>query len=147
MNLDLPEAVLTAIRDANRHASAGDPEAAEAAYQKLLQIVGDDDYQAAAVLHMYAVVVQDPERKIHLNLDALDHAESAENFPPALFASLYGNIGYSYLEAGDHAQARVWYGKAEAAASGLDDDDYGRMVRDGISSNLAALLDGAGDAP
>lgn len=139
MNLDLPPPLLDAIRNANALAVAGDGAAAEAEYERLLRAAGDDDYQAAAVLHMYAVIVDDPDRKMQLNIEALACAERSAGFPAALFASLYGNIGYSHLSSGDRDSARQWYEKAAAAASGLDDDEYGRLVREGIKKNLAAL--------
>jgi DNA-directed RNA polymerase subunit RPC12/RpoP len=76
-----------------------------------------------------------------INTDALRRAERVgeRRFPGALFASLYANIGYSKIELGDREDARRWYVKAEEAAGGLDDDDYGRMVRAGIRRQLDEL--------
>lgn len=130
---------MSALRAAGSLAAKGDNASAAAAYRALLDELGDDDYQAAAVLHMYAIVIDDPRQKLQVNEDALARAIRSDQFPPALFASLLANLGYSHRELGDVDEARSWYTKAKAAAAGLDNDDYGLQVRAGIERELVLL--------
>jgi hypothetical protein len=141
MTLDIPAATRSAIQQAGALAAGGDMVGAEAAYKALLHSVADDDYQSAAVGHMYAVIVSDPRTKLEINEEALARAEKSDRFPVALFASLYGNVGFSHVALGNRTEARRWYLKAQDAARGLDDDEYGTMVRQSISDHLDALRD------
>lgn len=146
MKLDVSDATTAAIRTASELAAAGKLDEAVAAYEQLLDEVATSDYETAAVAHMYAIIVEDPQEKLAINEKALRAAEAcAGEFPPQLFASLYANVGYSKRELGDLVDARRWYEKAVAAADALDDgDDYGRMVRAGIASQLRLLDDNVG---
>ena len=142
MSLDLPEPVLAEIRRAQSLAASGNAEGASDAYRALLDQVNGDAMQAVAVLHMWAVMVDDPQEKLALNEDALRRADAAPDFPPPLRASLFGNLGFSHRELGDDEAARSWYLEAKVAAAGLPDDDYGRMVRQGIDAQLDLLSSG-----
>lgn len=139
MKLDISDETMTSIRKAQGLAAAGNIAEAMSEYRQLLDSLADNDYEASAVGHMYALIVDDPTEKLAINEQALRSAEICDGFPPQLFASLYGNIGYSKIELGDRHDARRWYEKAAVAANGLDDDDYGRMVRAGIASQLQSL--------
>lgn len=129
------------MRKAQDFASGGNLDEAVREYKRLLESVSGNDYETAAVAHMYAVIVDDPAEKLAINEEALRSAERCDRFPPQLFASLYGNIGYSKIQLGDRDAAKGWYEKAAVAADGLDDDDYGRMVREGIAGQLRSLRD------
>jgi len=141
MNLEISAETTTAIRAAQATAAAGDVESAIRQYRELLDTLVHDDYQAAAVAHMFALIVEDPEEKLAINEDALERAQRVPDggFPAPLFASLYGNLGYSSMELGRMDIARTWYEQARLAAEDLDDDDYGRMVRSGIETQLDRL--------
>ena len=146
--LDLAPDVLAEIRRAQALAAEGDVAGAVAVYESLMAAVDDDDFHAASVAHMYAIVVDDPARKLEINEEALRRAERVTDgrFPEALHASLLANLGYSHLVLGEREAARHWYERAKEAAKGLDDDDYGRKVRAGIDGQLA-VMDKGRDGP
>jgi len=143
MKLEISDETTTAIRVAQATAAAGDVAAAVRQYRELLDALGHDDYQSAAVAHMFALIVDDPEEKLAINEDALMRAQRVPDgrFPAPLFASLYANLGYSNIELGRVDLARAWYEQARVAAAGLDDDDYGRLVRSGIETQLGRLTE------
>lgn len=141
MNLEIDDDVLTELRRAQALAADGHLAEALNAYEALLARLVERPYQAAAVAHMYALIVDDPHQKLQVNENALRFAESVpdDGFPPPLRATLYANIGYSHRELGDPDEARAWYLRAQQAADALDDDDYGRMMRAGIDNELRNL--------
>lgn len=140
MDLDISDTTRASIRAAQARAAAGDVPGAVLLYRELLGSLADDDYEGAAVAHMYALIVEDPMEKLAINEDALERAERVSSrFPKPLFASLYANLGYSKIELGEADEARRWYERAAAVATGLDDDAYGQMVRAGIEAQLAML--------
>lgn len=141
MNHDLDERVLAGIAEARALASDGNLEGEKDTYRRLLDGLDDDPKQAAGVLHMFAVIEDDLDAKLALNEDALQRAEtlSKEEFPEPLRATLYANIGWSHHSLGNSEDAVRWYERAQAAARGLDDDEYGRMMRDGIDTILTKL--------
>ena len=138
MKLDISDETMGSLRKAQELAAAGAVREAVTEYKRLLDSLADD-YETAAVAHMYALIVDDPSEKLAINEGALRAAERCGRFPPPLFASLYANIGYSKIELGDRDDARRWYEKAARSARDLDDDDYGRMVRAGIENQLRSL--------
>lgn len=122
-------------------ADGDDLESAAAAYETLLAGLEEDPVGASAVLHMYALIVDEPRTKLELNLESISRAVAAgpSSMPVALRATLMANTGYSCLQLGDTHSARTWYLLAQEAAVDLDEDDYGRMVRRNISALLAGL--------
>lgn len=120
---------------------SGDLDGARAAYRALLDAPGTDDAGAAYVLHMLAVIVDDPQSKLDLNVESLERAESAgpETFPIEMKASVFANIGYSHRALGDLDAARRWYEQAQSAADQLPDDEYGNFIRSSAQKALDAI--------
>ncbi len=129
---------LTAAADLRR---SGDMDGARATYRALLDAPTTDDAGATHALHMLAVIVDDPQSKLDLNVESLERAERAgpENFPVEMKASIYANIGYSYQALGDLDEARAWYQRAQAASNQLPDDEYGNFIRENAQKALDAL--------
>ncbi|MEY2425872.1 MAG: hypothetical protein QOI61_1444 [Actinomycetota bacterium] len=120
---------------------SGDMDGARAKYRALLDDVATDDADAATVLHLLAVIVDDPQSKLELNIESLERAEKAapNNFPAEMKSSIFANIGYSHRELGDLEEARAWYMRARATADALPDDDYGARLRENTQRELDAL--------
>lgn len=141
MTMNISDATKAGIGAAKALETAGDFDGAIDRYEALVESLGDNHYDAAVVLHMFAIAVEDPARKLSINEEALRRAEQVPGagFPKPLFASLYANVGYSKIGLGDLDAARECYLRAEAVAAGLDDDDYGENVRSEIQKRLADL--------
>ncbi|MEY2426460.1 MAG: hypothetical protein QOI61_2032 [Actinomycetota bacterium] len=140
MTHDIDDWVLDRIGVAKALADDRNAEGARSAYVALLDDLRDDPRQAAGVLHMYAIVVDDLHEKLAINEEALRLADSVgDAFPFASKATLYANIGFSHQSLGDNAAATYWYQQAKVAAAGLEDDDYGNMMRNGIDGILQRL--------
>ncbi|MEY2473708.1 MAG: hypothetical protein QOK28_3037 [Actinomycetota bacterium] len=140
MAYDIDDWVLARIGIAKGLADDGKTDDARAAYRALLEDLRDDPRQAAGVLHMYAIVIDDLHEKLAINEEALRLADSVgDAFPFASKATLYANIGFSHEALGDSAAALDWYQQAKIAAAGLDNDDYGNMMRNGIDGILSRL--------
>ena len=141
MTLNISDDTKAGIGAAKALEAAGDVNGAIRRYEALLESLADNPYEAAVVLHMLAIPVEDPARKLAVNEEALRRAEQVPDngFPRPMFASLYANVGYSKLALGDLDAARDFYRKAEAVAAGLDDDDYGNQIRSEIQKRLADL--------
>jgi hypothetical protein len=139
--IELASHVEAGLLDAANLQRAGDMDGARAKYLALLDDADTDDAGAAYVLHMLAVIVDDPKTKLDLNLDSLARAESAgpDTFPLAMQASLFANVGYSHLALGERDEARRWYVRAQQAAEQLPDDDYGKMIRENAQRAIEKL--------
>ncbi len=118
-----------------------DMDGARAKYRALLDDPETDDAGAATVLHLLAVIVDDSQAKLDLNIESLERAERAgpEKFPAEMKASIFANVGYSHRELGDLEEARRWYKRARATADELPDDDYGKRLRENTQRELDAL--------
>ena len=141
MTLDLDDHVMEGLARAQAFVGEDKIDDAKAVYEGLLDELRDDPRQAAAVAHMYAIIVDDPGEKLAINEESLRLAEAVgeDAFPVPLRATLFANIGWSHLVLGDRVAATGWYERAEEAAAGLGDDDYGNMMRNGIAAHLAKL--------
>ena len=141
MALNISDDTKAGIGAAKALEASGDLDGAIRRFEALLESLGDNHYDAAVVLHMLAIPVEDPAQKLAINEEALRRAEQVpdDGFPKPMFASLYANVGYSKVALGDLDAARHFYRKAEAVAAGLDDDDYGNQVRSEIQKRLADL--------
>ena len=131
MQLDLSPTTQAAIRTAQRLIEDGDVPAALAVYDELLRAVGDDHCEATAVLHVRALILEDPAERLWANEAALQRAELGD-LPESVRATLYANVGASHHALGHRAEARRWYERALAAA-----DDP--ALRDGVESQLSRL--------
>lgn len=120
---------------------SGDLDGARAKYRALLTDPTTDDAGAATVLHLLAVIVEDSQSKLELNIESLERAEKAgpAKFPVEMTASIFANIGYSHRGLGDLEEARRWYMRARQTADELPDDDYGKSLRENTQRELDAL--------
>src|SRR4051794_581389 len=100
MSLDIPDHLTAEIQRARARAAGGDAAGARGAYRGLPRR-GDEPVQAVAVLHMWAIVVEDPTEKLAINEEALLRADQAPGFPLPFRASLLANLGFSHQALGD----------------------------------------------
>ncbi|HYD09266.1 MAG TPA: hypothetical protein VEA78_04110 [Acidimicrobiales bacterium] len=133
MVLPLSDGTQAAIRTAQRLAEDGDVPAALGVFDALLENLVEDHREATAVLHVRALVVDDPAEKLWTNEAALHRAELA-GLPDAQRATLHANVGSSHHALGNLVEARRWYERALAAA-GTDDVS----LRQGVEEQLARL--------
>ncbi len=97
-----------------------------------------DDFERCIAAHYVARHQSSPAEMLRWNRVALDCAgavgdERVQGFYP----SLHLNLGYSYEQLGDLAEARRWYALAGAGAERLPDNRYGGIVREGAANGLA----------
>jgi tetratricopeptide (TPR) repeat protein len=111
-----------------------------------------DEVQACAAAHMIAVQIArlklDVAERHRWNVTALEHADAADHeIVGGWYASLFGSLGITHRLLGRKDEALVYLERGRSLAESLPDDDYGRMVRKGIASQLAMLAgdSGAGD--
>ena len=99
-----------------------------------------NDYDACIIAHYMARIQTSPQDTLHWNLEALNHADKVDDDSVALFyPSLYLNIGKSYEDLGNNAEARKYYSLGDELADPLPDDRLGNMTRDGIRRGLLRL--------
>lgn len=96
-----------------------------------------DDFEACIAAHYLARHQATPRETLRWNKLAVDHAEAVSGGRVREFyPSLYLNLGRSYEDAGDHAQAARCYHLAGSRMADLPDDGYGNMLRRGIQQAL-----------
>ena len=107
------------------------------------QAAAGNHYRACVLAHYVATMsVSEPDEQMRWNRLALDHAAGAEPADVAGFMpSLLGSIGASALAVGDRTSALAYYERAATHLEALTDDDYGRMVRSRIETQLQGLRD------
>jgi len=57
------------------------------------------------------------------------------------YASLYGSVGITHLRLGRLDKARANLERGRVLAEDLPNDDYGQLIRRGIASELASLVE------
>lgn len=114
----------------------GDVEGARALYlQAWQQAANHVEWFTAA--HYLARNNKDVQEQLKWNNLSLQHALQVEDANVvSMLPSLYLNLGKSYEDLGDIAQARQSYIKASENISHLKDDGYGRMIGGGIMAAL-----------
>jgi hypothetical protein len=97
-----------------------------------------DDFEASIAAHYIARHQDDPNESLRWNEVALARAEAVpDNQAGAFFPSLYLCVGRSHEVLGNAANARQFYEAAEAGLDRLPSDDYGAVVRAGVTAALA----------
>jgi len=87
-------------------------DAARAAYRQAWEIV-QDDYDACVAAHYVARLQSDPAVTLHWNQVALARAEAVgDERVRSFYPSLYLNLGQSYEELGNQAEAQKYYALA-----------------------------------
>ena len=99
--------------------------------------VASDAFEACIAAHYVARHQPNPEETLRWNQVAWRLARAAGDDRCAGFVpSLLLNLGHSYETLGNLPQAKQYYESAMERAKVLPPDQYGNMVRDGISRGL-----------
>lgn len=94
-----------------------------------------DDWEACIAAHYLARHQPTPQDTLHWNQVALDRADAVtDERVHGFYPSLYLNLGHSYEQLGDLAEARRYYDLAAGQATALPEDRYGGIVRQGIEN-------------
>jgi hypothetical protein len=79
-------------------------------------LAAGSDYEACVAAHYVARCQSDPLEKLHWNQEALQRAEAArDERVTAFYPSLFLNLGQSFEQTGDLAQAQHYYELARAS--------------------------------
>jgi tetratricopeptide (TPR) repeat protein len=101
-----------------------------------------DDFEACVAAHYVARHQDTPELTLHWNRLAVDHADAAgDDRVRGFYPSLYLNLGRSYEDVGDRAEAARWYTRAGERLADLPDGGYGDLIRQGVSRALSRTAD------
>ncbi|BCJ60081.1 tetratricopeptide repeat protein [Micromonospora endophytica] len=134
------------------HHGQGQREAARDLFAQLWDEIGGeqgDPLHVCVLAHSMADVQDDVHQELLWDqralaaADRLTEARVAEAGVPlsvaGLYPSLHLNLGECYRKLGDLDQARAHLQHAEAGIGALGDDDYGRLIRGGLT-HLAQQL-------
>jgi tetratricopeptide (TPR) repeat protein len=122
--------------------NAGEVEEARRIWRALWEDAhgANDHYHACGAAHMLGLLDPTPmTEKLEWHLRSLRHADALGPAYKSFYASIYSNLGRSYLHLGDSKRASTCYWKAWAHADVLGDSDYARGVRDSIRRGLEQL--------
>lgn len=104
-----------------------------------------DDFEKCIAAH-YVARHQDPAGMLRWNRLALAYADAVgDQRVEGFYPSLHLNLGYSYEQLGNVAEARRWYALAGAGAEQLPADRYGGVVRGGAANGLARVGEAEAD--
>jgi hypothetical protein len=110
----------------------GTPDEARALFARAWQ-ARRDDYEAAVAAHFLARHQPTPADTLHWNEVALRHGEAVpDGRADELMASLYLNVGDSYLAVGRRDAAAAAAARAAVCAAALPADGYRELVERGI---------------
>ena len=124
----------------------GTPEEARVLFERAWEI-RRDDYEASVAAHFLARHQPTPADTLHWNEVALQHALAVPDGRAAeLMASLYLNLGDSYLAVGRRKDAATAAERAAACGATLPADGYGELVGRGIRRLQARLREEGGGA-
>jgi len=99
-----------------------------------------DDFDACVAAHYLARHQESPEETLRWNQESLNRAEAvADERVGGFYPSLYLNMGWSYEQLGDYAEARRYYTLSCERFGSLGDDRYGDIVRQGAEGGLKRL--------
>lgn len=98
------------------------------------------DFYAIDALHMLGIVAQTAEEQLSWNLKALQLAEVTEHERSKRWrGSLYNNIGWTYHEMGEYAQALTLFEKAQTFYAKSDDVKAFRIARWTVARTYRSL--------
>jgi hypothetical protein len=116
-----------------------EPEAARALFEQAWA-EAQDDYEACVAAHYVARHQATLTDTLEWNQRALGHAQAVGDERVAgFFASLHLNLGKSYEDVDDDAEAATQYALAEQRLAAVPDGDYGDLVRSGVAAARARL--------
>jgi hypothetical protein len=131
---------------------AGDRAAARRRFDELWNEAGSDAFQRCVVAHYAADVQDDVRDELAWDLRALDAVDQLgdERLQRAGMAggvrgfrpSLHLNAGDCYRRLGDLEQAREHARLGQDAVDALPDDEYGRLIRRGLTDLAVSVASG-----
>lgn len=134
MEIDADNAVVKLCAEGMMAEGRGDAEEAHALFAQACA-ASTDDYEACIAAHYLARHQSSPQETLRWNHEALQRADAiGDGRVRVFYPSLYLNLGRSYEDAGDRAEARRCYDLADQCAAELPADGYGAMVRRGIAA-------------
>lgn len=117
----------------------GHHDAARASYMRAWAS-REDAYDACVAAHYVARSQSTPEDSLAWNLESLSHASAVDTIRiRAFLPSLHLNVGHSYEQLGDVANARAHYALAHTYLDALPVGAYGDVVRQGIDAALRRI--------
>ncbi len=137
MEIDPNNPVVTLCAEGIAAEMAGRVAEAAALYRQAWEI-RSDDYDACIVAHYMARVQSGAPEVLRWNQVALDHADAVADPErvKAFYPSLHLNLGKSYEDMGNAAEARKFYELAERGAANQPDGRLTDMVRRGAAEGL-----------
>lgn len=130
----------------------GEPKAARRLFEEIWDEIGGeegDPLQRCTLAHAMADVQDDPNEELIWDQRALAAApliteervaEAGVSLPVAgLYPSLHLNLSECYRKLGDLDRAREHLKHAQDTIGALADDDYGRLIRDGLEKVAEGL--------
>lgn len=142
----ITDPILTRIGEAaalNHH--QGQRDAARDLFTQVWEDIGGeegDPLHVCVLAHSMADAQEDPREELAWDLRALAAADRIEQdraaeagvvLPVAgLYPSLHLNLADCYRKLGDRDRARIHLRRAEETIEVLADDDYGRLIREGL---------------
>ncbi|GAB3805708.1 hypothetical protein [Micromonospora zhanjiangensis] len=136
------------------HHAQGRREAARELFARIWDEIGGergDPLHVSVLAHAMADVQDDARQELVWDeralaaTDLLTDARLAEAGVPmpvaALYPSLHLNLAECHRKLGDPARASEWLDRARAGIGALGEDDYGRLIRDGLERVTRELSD------
>jgi tetratricopeptide (TPR) repeat protein len=152
--MDGDEAMTRIARGVELHHQRGERDAARALFGEVWDEIGGesgDPLHVCVLAHSMADVQDDVGEELLWDLRALtaaglltDDRVARAGVPisvAGLYPSLHLNLADCYRRLGDLDQARAHLERARGQIEALGDDDYGRLIRDGLD-RLERLLAG-----
>lgn len=127
------------------HHRSGQRDAARDLFSQIWEDIGGEDGEplhVCVLAHAMADVQEDIRDELAWDLRALAAADlitdehiAAAGLPlsaAGLYPSLHLNVSEAYRKVGDLGRAREHLRRAQATVDELGDDEYGRLIRDGL---------------
>ncbi|HEX6341002.1 hypothetical protein [Umezawaea sp.] len=141
----ITEPTLVRIGEAAQLGHGGDRDAARLAFARLWEEIGGergDPLHVCTLAHSMADVQDDVREELVWDLRALaavalltDERVAEAGVPltvAGLYPSLHLNLSECYRKLGDLDRAREHLDEARATIDALGDDEYGRLIKDGL---------------
>ena len=102
-----------------------------------------NDYESCIAAHYVARLQSTPENALHWNAEALRFAKAANGEELGqFFPSLHLNLGKSYEDLKNFAEAKKFYLLAKKEVSILPEGGYAETVKRGIRAGLERIANG-----
>lgn len=144
MSVDTNDPVVQFCAQGIQEEMTGNATAAAELYTKAWN-AKSTDYQACIAAHYMARIQTTHQDVLHWNLLALQHAEQVgEDDVSAFYPSLYLNVGKSYEDLGDVAEANKFYLVGTQKIDLLPNDDLGNLTSEALKKALERTTPSAG---